>query len=152
MDEEIVKEIVDEVLSSLEPLDTQGAALLQLLKAKGMVNDEELAPYLEEAGKASNVRWLAARLRIKSLISSALRTEEEKPAQRPVEEDRTQSGAQNDEPAEEKPKVQGADAKSQDSGESNGQLQNEEPVTVAEAATEDEKEPRANENSKQRAA
>ena len=77
MDEQIVQEIVDEILSSLEPLETQSAALLQLLKAKGMASDEELLPYLEQAGKASNVRWLAARVRIRSLISSAMKTEEE---------------------------------------------------------------------------
>ncbi len=72
MDEQIVQEIVDEFFSSLEPLDTQSAALVQFLKAKGIASDEELAPFLEQAGNASNVRWLAARVRIKSLISSAL--------------------------------------------------------------------------------
>ena len=39
MDEQIVQQIFDELLSSLEPLDTQNAALLQFLKAKGIATD-----------------------------------------------------------------------------------------------------------------
>ena len=77
MDEQIVQQIFDELLSSLEPLDTQNAALLQFLKAKGIATDEELAPFLEQAGNASNVRWLGARIRIRSLISSAMKPEEQ---------------------------------------------------------------------------
>lgn len=80
MDEQVIHEIVDEVLSSLEPLDTQASAILQFLKAKGIAREEDLAPFLEQAGNASNVRWLAARVRIKSLLSSAMRTEEPKPS------------------------------------------------------------------------
>lgn len=80
MDEAIVQQIVDELFSALEPLDTQTDAVLQFLKAKGIASDEELAPYLEQAANASNVRWLAARVRIRSLISSAMKTEETKPA------------------------------------------------------------------------
>src|SRR5437764_10900476 len=81
MDEQVVQQIVDEILSSLEPLDTQSDGLLQFLKAKGIASDEEVAPYLEQAGKASNVRWLAARVRIKSLISSAMKEIDTKPAE-----------------------------------------------------------------------
>ncbi|MFZ0817982.1 MAG: hypothetical protein WAM78_20825, partial [Candidatus Sulfotelmatobacter sp.] len=77
MDEQIVQQIFDELLSSLEPLDMQNAALLQFLKAKGIATDEELAPFLEQAGNASNVRWLAARIRIHSLISSAMKPAED---------------------------------------------------------------------------
>jgi len=72
MDEDIVKQIFDELLSSLEPLETKTAALLSLLKAKGIANDEELAPFLEQAGNASNVRWRAMRVRTAALISSAM--------------------------------------------------------------------------------
>lgn len=77
MDEQIMQQIFDELLSSLEPLDTQNAALLQFLKAKGIATDEELAPFLEQAGNASNVRWLGTRIRIRSLISSAMKSAEE---------------------------------------------------------------------------
>src|ERR1700688_141985 len=72
MDEQIIQDILTEVFSSLEPLDAQTSAILQFLKAKGLATDGELAPFLEQAGNASNVRWLAARVRIASLLSSAL--------------------------------------------------------------------------------
>jgi hypothetical protein len=98
MDEQIVQQIVDEILSPLEPLDTRSAALLEFLKAKGMASDEELAPYLEQAGNASNVRWLAARVRIMSLISSAMKTVESK-SEQPAES--ANSIAESPEPAEE---------------------------------------------------
>jgi hypothetical protein len=80
MDEEILKQIFDELLSSLEALETQSAAALQFLKAKGIATDEELAPFLAAAGNVSNVRWLAVRVRTAALISSAL-----KPAENTVE-------------------------------------------------------------------
>jgi hypothetical protein len=96
MDEQIVQQIFDELLSSLEPLETQNAALLQFLKAKGIATDEELAPFLEQAGNASNVRWLGARVRIRSLISSAM-----KPAEQPTENESAKSGAKSPEPAAE---------------------------------------------------
>jgi hypothetical protein len=73
MDEQILQQIFDELFESLEPLDTQTAALLQFLKSKGIVTDEELAPFLKQAGDASSVRWLGARIRAEALISSALR-------------------------------------------------------------------------------
>jgi hypothetical protein len=90
MDEQIVQQIFDELLSSLEPLDTQNAALLQFLKAKGIATDEELAPFLEQAGNASNVRWLGARVRIRSLISSAM-----KPAEQHAESESAKSASEN---------------------------------------------------------
>jgi hypothetical protein len=90
MDEQIVQQIFDELLSSLEPLDTQNAALLQFLKAKGIATDEELAPFLEQAGNASNVRWLGARVRIRSLIASAM-----KPAEDQIETESAKSTSKN---------------------------------------------------------
>jgi len=76
MDESLVHQILDELVSSLEPLEAQNAALLQFLKDKAMATDEELAPYLEQAGNASNVRWRAFRVRTAALISSAMKPPE----------------------------------------------------------------------------
>ena len=45
MDEQIVQQIFDELLSSLEPLDTQNAALLQFLKAKGIATELDVVLY-----------------------------------------------------------------------------------------------------------
>jgi hypothetical protein len=82
MEEQLIKETIEEIFSYLEPLDTQNNGLLEFLKAKGIATDEELAPYLEQAGNASNVRWLAARVRISSLISAAMRAEAEEPTEK----------------------------------------------------------------------
>jgi len=77
MDESLVHQILDELISSLEPLETQNAALLQFVKDKGIASDEALAPYLEQASNASNVRWRAFRLRTLALINSATKPPDE---------------------------------------------------------------------------
>src|ERR1700683_3875219 len=76
VDETIAQEILHELFSSLEALETQSAALFQLAKDKGWASDQELAPYLKQAGNASNVRWRAARVRIDYLLSSAMKNAE----------------------------------------------------------------------------
>jgi hypothetical protein len=77
MDEALVQQIVDELLSSLEPLDAQSAALLQFLKAKGLATDEEFAPFLDQAENTANVRWRAVKVRIAALISNAMKSAEQ---------------------------------------------------------------------------
>jgi len=75
--EKIAQEILHELFPAFEALETQSAALLQLLKDKGIANEEELAAHFEQAGKASSVRWLAVRVRIDYLLSSAMKTAEQ---------------------------------------------------------------------------
>ena len=77
MDRKIAEEFLDELFSSLEAQETQSAAVLQFLKDHGNARDEQLAPYMEQASKASNVRWRAARLRLMSLLTSAVKSAEE---------------------------------------------------------------------------
>ena len=77
MDENIAQELLHELFTSLEALETQNAAILSFLKAKGIVNDEELAPHFEQAGNASSVRWRAARVRMDHLLSAAMKSAEE---------------------------------------------------------------------------
>ena len=70
MDDKLLQQVFEELLPSLEALDTKCAAILQFLKNKGIATDDELAPYFEQAGNASSVRWRAARVRINHLLST----------------------------------------------------------------------------------
>jgi len=76
MDLKPIKETFHELFSHLEAMETQSAALLQFLKDKKHVTDKDLAPYLEQAGNTSNVKWRATRLRMERLFESAEQTEE----------------------------------------------------------------------------
>lgn len=77
MDQAAVEQLVEELLESFEVLESQNMAILQFLKDKGTATDEQLAPYLDQAATASNVKWQAGRMRIKRLLSSAMKSDEE---------------------------------------------------------------------------
>jgi hypothetical protein len=66
---EPIKEILEELFSLLESLETQIMALTQFLKDQGIATDEKLGPYLDRAGNASSVKWRAARARMQYLLS-----------------------------------------------------------------------------------
>jgi hypothetical protein len=76
MDEEIVKQMLDELFSSFADSETRSAGLLLFLKDQGIASDEKLAPYFEQAANTSEVRWRAARVRMGALLASALKTPE----------------------------------------------------------------------------
>jgi hypothetical protein len=75
MDDRVTRELLDELLSALERLEAQNLAALQFIKAqkKGV---EKLAPYLEQAEKASGVKWMATRARLNHLLDGAAREAE----------------------------------------------------------------------------
>jgi hypothetical protein len=64
-----LKEVLSELFALLEAQETSGAALLQLLKDQGIASDEKLSTYLDQAGRASNVKWRAARMRMEYLLT-----------------------------------------------------------------------------------
>jgi len=83
-----VQEILLDVFSSLEALETQNTAILQFLKDKGLATGEELASHLEQAGNASSVRWRGVRVRADYLFASAIKAAEqaaEKESPKPAE-------------------------------------------------------------------
>jgi hypothetical protein len=80
MDPTITEEILNDLIPSLEALETKSAAVLEFLKKEGIASDEKLAPYLEQAASASNVRWLAVRVRMERLLSSVEKESEDKKA------------------------------------------------------------------------
>jgi hypothetical protein len=97
VNENVVQEILHELFSSLEALETQSTAILQLLKDKGLANEQELALHLEQAGNASNVRWRAAQVRIDHLVFSALKTAEQDAKQQPPKEESPKGDQKNEE-------------------------------------------------------
>ena len=79
---EPIKEILEELFSLLESLETQSLALTQFLKDQGIATDEKLAPYLDRAGNASSVKWRAARARMQYLLSPVPKTDDQEKEQR----------------------------------------------------------------------
>jgi len=130
-----MQEMVHELFSSLEALETQSAAILQFLKDKGVVDKQELAPYLEQAGNASSVRWRAARVRIDYLISSTAEAEErdKKESPKPKEDSQEPSSAsgqktgtsQGEKKGQDKRQASGPQVEGSDAGPSTNKSQDQ---------------------------
>ncbi len=94
MNNEAMKEVLNELFSHLERLETQNEAILQFLKEKKRVTDKQLAPYLEQAGNASSVKWRAARVRIDHLLEPEHPEKEIKLGKKPeLKEDAAHAGS-----------------------------------------------------------
>ncbi len=77
MDEKLAQQILNELFEPIEAVETQSAAILHFLKAKGLATDKELAPYFEQASKATSVRWVAERARIHHLLCVGVGADQE---------------------------------------------------------------------------
>ena len=69
MSENPIQQILSDLLPYFEGLEAQSSAIVQLLKDKQIIADEELTRYLEQAGEASSVKWRAARVRMEHLFA-----------------------------------------------------------------------------------
>ncbi|HWC18319.1 MAG TPA: hypothetical protein VG498_14955 [Terriglobales bacterium] len=69
MSDNPAQQVLSDLFGYLESLETQSGAILQFLKDKGGLNDQQLAPYLEQAANASSVKWRAARVRMEHLFA-----------------------------------------------------------------------------------
>lgn len=69
MNDNPAHEVFSDLLSYLESLETQTGAILQFLREKGIATDEQLAPYLEQAGSAASAKWRAVRVRMEHLFA-----------------------------------------------------------------------------------
>jgi hypothetical protein len=138
MDDKVAQLILDELFSSLEVLETQTAAVLQFLKERASASDEQLAPYLEQAGKASGIKRRAARVRIDYLISGITN-----PPQKAVERDVAKGEKKPPEPTAEKPKEKTHEKNGE--GQSGDQKKNTEDETEAKTEENSEGEERAKE-------
>ena len=106
MDQELIDEILEELSSAMERVETQSAAALEFLKEKGMAKQEDLAPYLERAGNASSVRWQATRVRLSRLLSSIEKREQAKQPPQTIEEPKQAGQEKKQEQAETKSESQ----------------------------------------------
>ena len=114
MIDELAQKIMDEIFPHLETIETQSAAILELLKDRGIATEQELAPYLEQAGRASNVRWLTTRLRIEHTLSQMKwdleKAHEAKPEPAPHPEEKTAVTKESTEGSAQTPRtVEGAE-------------------------------------------
>jgi hypothetical protein len=118
---EPIKDILEELFSLLESLETQSLALTQFLKDQGIATDEKLAPYLDRAGNASSVKWRAARARMQYLLSPVAKqtTDQEKDKNKEPEKSST-AKPETERPPTEKPPNQQNKPKSSDTEKDKG--------------------------------
>ena len=143
---EPIKEILDELFSLLESLETQSLALTQFLKDQGIATDKKLAPYLDRAGNASSVKWRAARARMQYLLSPVAKKTDDgakdknKESEQPQAEKQATEKQPTEKPSTEQNKPASPDA-TKDTAQNTGvnTSKNPKPAAPKPAAKEDDK-------------
>ena len=114
-----VKEVFDELFTLLETLETNNAAVLQFLQDQG-INAEKLAPYLERASNASNVKMRAARKRMEYLLTpiqkEAATSDKEQGIEKQQEKEKREAKPENGAKAENESKGKGKEEKEKGDG------------------------------------
>jgi hypothetical protein len=136
MNNEAMKEVLNELFSHLEKLETQNEAILQFLKEKKRVSDKQLAPYLERAGNASSVKWRAARVRINHLLEPEQPEKEIKLGKKPE----LQEGPARTESSDEDPVAAFAGDKQTESSDKDSKQEKPAATEAAQARSADGKE------------
>ena len=95
-----IKEVIGDLFRYLELLETQTAAILRVLKDKGISTEEDFASYSEEASNAANVKWRAARARMEKLFAAI---PEEKPGSPTSNKESAASANESDATANKEP-------------------------------------------------
>lgn len=151
---EPIKEILDELFSLLETLETQSLALTQFLKDQGIATEEKLAPYLDRAGNASSVKWRAARARMQYLLSPVAKKTDDQAKDKNKEPEKPQAEKQatekqpTEKPSTEQNKPASPDA-TKDAAQNTGvnTSKNPKPAAPKPAAKEDDKKSDSSEKS-----
>jgi hypothetical protein len=110
MKSEIADEILEELGSTFQKLETQCAALLEFVKDKGIVKEDELAPYMERAAAASAVRWRGTEVRMARLLASAASGDGQKKEGGKAEEQKSKSKGEEHSKNEDKETVKQAES------------------------------------------
>ncbi|HEV2696353.1 MAG TPA: hypothetical protein VGU90_00055, partial [Terriglobales bacterium] len=116
MDSAITNEILEELSLTLQRVESQSAAILELVKDKGIVKEEELAPYMERASAASSVRWRATRVRLERLLAGLEKSEQrskDREGEKAEEKRNDEGRGEKSEKREQAPKVEGAEDKTE---------------------------------------
>jgi hypothetical protein len=112
-----VREVFDELFTLLETLETNNAAVLQFLQDQG-IGGEKLAPYLERAGNASNVKMRAARKRMEYLLTPIHKESapghKEEGIEKEQEKEKREAKSENGAKAENENKSKGKEEKEKD--------------------------------------
>ncbi len=72
MDEKVIDELLDAILPMLASAESQSTAALQAVKQSGALTEEQLAPLIEQASNATEIKMRATRLRLKRVLTAAV--------------------------------------------------------------------------------
>lgn len=112
MSDNPIQEVFNDLFRHLEVLETQNAAILQVLKDKKLITEKKFSSYLDQAAVASDIKWRAARVRMEHLFANA-------PEPKPTSSvSKTREAPETGERKQEPPKAVGSDAHAQEAKES----------------------------------